>query len=122
MIVTTRQRGEVTVLDVAGGLTIGDGQRAFRSAVEAALDGGSRALLVHCGALLTIDSTGMGALVKAYTAASRRGARLSLCCLPAATREILRRMHMLSVIDTYRDEDTAIASFAEHETARRARS
>jgi anti-sigma B factor antagonist len=119
MDVTTRQRGDVTVLDLAGRLTVGEGQRALRDAVARALEQGSRSLLLCCGAVVAIDSTGMGALVKAYTAAAQGGARLKLCCVAASTREILRRMHLLSLLDAYKDEDAALRAF---DAANRARS
>jgi anti-sigma B factor antagonist len=102
MYVTTRQRGDVTVLDLAGSLTVGDGQRALRDAVAGALEQGARSVLLCCRAVEVIDSTGMGALVKVYTAASQRGARLKLCCMASSTREILRRMHLLSLLDAYK--------------------
>jgi anti-sigma B factor antagonist len=118
MYVTTRQRGDVTVLDLAGSLTVGDGQRALRDAVAGALEQGARSVLLCCRAVEVIDSTGMGALVKVYTAASQRGARLKLCCMASSTREILRRMHLLSLLDAYKDEDAALRAFDAADRAR----
>jgi len=111
MNVTTRQRGDVTVLDLAGRLTVGLGDLALRDAVRGALAVGARNLLLNFGAVQTIDSTGMGELVSAYTAATARGARLKLCSIPAPDRQLLHRMNLLSVLDVYDDEESAIDAF-----------
>jgi anti-anti-sigma factor len=111
MNVTTRQRGDVTVLDFAGRLTVGLGDLALRDGVRGALELGARNLLLNFGAVQTIDSTGMGELVSAYTAASSRGARLKICSIAAPTKELLRLMNLLSLLEVYDDEDTAISAF-----------
>jgi anti-sigma B factor antagonist len=111
MNVTTRQRGDVNVLDLAGRLTVGMGDLVLRDAVRGALELGARNLLLNFGAIQTIDSAGMGELVTAYTAASTRGARLKLCSLPAPTKELFRLMNLLSVLDVYDSEEAAIEAF-----------
>ena len=54
MKVTARERESVTVLDLEGKITIGVGDVAMREAVHAALDRGSRNILINMAKVSTI--------------------------------------------------------------------
>src|SRR5207247_811079 len=63
-----RQAGDVTVLDMDGRITIGEGSVALRSAVRRLLEEGKKKLLLNLAGVGYIDSSGIGELVSSYTA------------------------------------------------------
>jgi len=112
MKVTTRQKGNVTILDLKGKITIGTGDIALRNAVQDAMSSGAKNILVNMAEVATIDSSGVGELVSAYTTAMNRGAKVKLANLPAKVQDILHITQLITVFDVFESEDDAIASFA----------
>src|SRR5262245_4043148 len=112
MNVNVRQRDGVTILDLKGKITIGTGDIALRNAVQDAINGGARRVLINMTNVSMIDSSGIGELVSAYTTATNRGARLCLCQLPSKVSDLLNITQLITVFDVYDTEDEAVRSFA----------
>jgi anti-sigma B factor antagonist len=113
MKVNVRQRDGVTILDLKGKITIGVGDVALRNAVQEAINSGATRLIINLKDVTTIDSSGVGELVSAYTTAMNRGAKLHLQNLPAKVTDILQITQLITVFDVYDTEDAAIRSFSE---------
>ena len=111
MRVTTRQKGDVTIVDLNGKITIGAGDIALRNAVQQAIDSGSKNVLINLHEVSTIDSSGVVELVSAYTTATNRGIRLKLVNLPDKVADILTITQLITVFDVYDNEEEAIAAF-----------
>lgn len=111
MNVNVRQRDDVKILDLKGRITIGSGEVALRNAVQEALNSGAQKVLINMKDVSTIDSSGIGELVSAYTTATNRGAKLRLANLPAKVTDILTITQLITVFDVYDSEDAAIQSF-----------
>lgn len=112
MNIPSRSREGVTILEPKGKITIGVGDIALREAVHATLDGGNKDLLINLKEVTTIDSSGIGELVSAYTTVTNRDGRLRLLHLPPKVQDILQITQLVTVFDIYDDEDEAVASFA----------
>lgn len=113
MKVNVRQRDGVTILDLKGKITIGVGDVALRNAVQEAINGGAMRVVINLKDVTTIDSSGVGELVSAYTTATNRGAKLRLENLPAKVSDILQITQLITVFDVYDSEDDAVRSFSE---------
>lgn len=111
MRITKRERDGVTVLDLNGKITIGVGDVALRDAVHEALNDGSKSVLINLREVTTIDSSGVGELVSAYTTATNRGAKLKLVNLPSKVADILHITQLIKVFDVREDEEEAVRSF-----------
>lgn len=111
MQIYSRHVGGVTVLDPKGKITIGVGDVALRKAVHEALDAGGLKILLNLGGVTTIDSSGIGELVSAYTTVTNRGGKLKLMHLPPKVNDILQITQLHTVFEIYDDEDDAVASF-----------
>lgn len=111
MKVSVRQRGGVTILDLKGKITIGVGDVALRDAVQQALQGGANNVLINLADVSTIDSSGVGELVAAYTTATNRGAKLKLVHMPPKVADILHITQLITVFETFETEEEAVASF-----------
>lgn len=108
---TTRMREDVTILPLKGKITIGVGDVAVRNAIQQALDSGAKKILIEMSGVTTIDSSGIGELVSAYTTTSNHGGRLKLCCLPPKITDMLTITQLITVFEVYDDEEEAIVSF-----------
>lgn len=111
MKITVRHRDSVTIVEAKGKITIGVGDVALREAVQQQIASGSKSILIDMSGVTTIDSSGIGELVSAYTSASNRGCKLKLLNLPAKVSDILQITQLISVFETYDDEDEAVRSF-----------
>lgn len=109
MNVSTRQRDGVTVVDLEGKITIGRGDVALRDAINAAIDDGSRRVLLNLEKVKSMDSSGMAELGAAYRRMEELDGTIALCNLPANVAEILRMTQIVTVFDVYASEDEAIA-------------
>ena len=110
MDINSRRRDDVTILDVRGKITIG-GDLALRQAIHKALEDGAKKLVVNLQQVTTIDSSGVGELVGAYTSAKNHGATLKLVNLPPKVQDVLTITQLITVFDVYDTEDEAVRSF-----------
>lgn len=111
MKIPARHTAGVTVLDPKGKITIGVGDVALRDAVHEAMDAGSKNILINLGNVTTIDSSGIGELVSAFTTVTNRGGKLKLANLPPKVQDILQITQLVTVFDVFSDEEEALASF-----------
>jgi len=111
MDVNKRQVGDVTILDLKGKITIGVGDVQLRNAVSEVMNGGATKVLINMAGVSTIDSSGIGELVSAYTTATNRGAKLKLINLPAKVSDILTITQLITVFDVYDSESEGVLAF-----------
>ena len=109
--VTSRDVGDVKVIDLKGKITIGAGDLQMREAIHAALNSGSQKILVSMKDVATIDSSGVGELVGCYTTATHKGAKLKLVSLPPKISDVLTVTQLITVFDVFDSEVDALASF-----------
>ncbi|MER3429246.1 MAG: anti-sigma factor antagonist [Pyrinomonas sp.] len=107
-----RQAGDVTILDLSGKITIGEGSVALRSAIRRLLSEGKKKILLNLGGVSYVDSSGIGELVSSYTAVNKEGGQLKLLNLTQKIQDLLAITKLLTVFDVYEDEATALESFS----------
>ena len=64
---TSRDVGDVTVIDMDGRVTLGEGSSLLRDLIQENLNKGRRKILLNLAGIVYIDSTGLGALVMPIT-------------------------------------------------------
>ena len=111
MKVTTRERDGVTILDMKGKITIGVGDVALREEVQKVLGGGGRNILINLKDVKTIDSSGIGELVAAYTSATNQGGMLRLFGIPPKVGDILQITQLATVFQVEETEEAALGAF-----------
>ena len=111
MKISTRERDGVTILEPKGKITIGVGDVALREAVLEQLEAGHKKILIDMSGVGTMDSSGIGELVAAFTSVNNRGGRLKLLKLPPKISDILQITQLITVFEVYDDEDEAVASY-----------
>jgi anti-sigma B factor antagonist len=111
MKIGIRQRQGITILDPKGKITIGSGDIALRDSVTEALESGARKILINLQDVSTIDSSGIGELVAAYTTVTNQGGKLKLVGLPPKVSDILQITQLVTVFEVLDTEDEGLENF-----------
>jgi anti-sigma B factor antagonist len=101
----------VTVLDLNGRITLGEGSVQLRDAIRDLIGKGQKSILLNLSEVNYIDSSGLGELVSAYTTARNQGAALKLLGLSKKVNDLLQLTKLYTVFDIYDDEASGIASY-----------
>jgi anti-sigma B factor antagonist len=109
--IDSRLSGDVTILDVAGKITLGDGSVVLREKVKELVAGGNKKVLLNLGNVTYIDSSGIGELVAAFTSVSNSGGALKLLHLTKRVQDLLQITKLYTVFEVHDDEAKAIDSF-----------
>ncbi len=113
MQITTRRMGDVTILDLDGKLTIGEGDVRLRGALLDALEDGHAKLLVNLDGVRSIDSSGLGELIRCKVTAASRGGEVKLLHVNLKARKLLTMAQLVGVFEMFDDERLAVESFGE---------
>ncbi|MDQ2842396.1 MAG: STAS domain-containing protein [Acidobacteriota bacterium] len=108
---TSRQVGDVTVIDAAGRVTLGEGASAFRDAIRNFAAKGDKKLLLNLGEVSYIDSSGIGEMVSGFTTVTNGGGQLKLLGLSKRVKDLLQITKLYTVFEVYDDEAEAVRSF-----------
>ena len=106
-----RQVNEVPVLDVSGPLLLGESVDLFQSQIQQLLAQGFRSIGVNLAEVTKMDSSGMGALVRAYTSVKRNGGNLHAFAPSKQVRQMLKMVRLDTVLSLFDDEAAALAQF-----------
>ena len=110
--INERQAGDVTVLDLSGKITIGEGSVALRAGIRRLLEEGKKRILLNLAGVSYVDSSGIGELVSSYTAIGKEpGGQLKLRNLTQKIRDLLTITKLLTVFDVYENEAEALNSY-----------
>ncbi len=109
--ISERQAGDVTILDMSGKVTIGEGSVALRNTIRRLLGEGKKNILMNLGDVKYIDSSGIGELVSSFTAVNKEGGTLKLLNLTQKIQDLLAITKLLTVFDTFDEEGAALASY-----------
>jgi anti-sigma B factor antagonist len=111
LAIKDRQVGDVTILDLSGKITIGEGSVQLRETVRKLLDDGRKKLLLNLGDVSYVDSSGIGELVSSYTTTNNNGGQLKLLNQTKKIHDLLTITKLLTVFETFDNEDAAVASY-----------
>jgi anti-sigma B factor antagonist len=107
-----RQVGDVTVVDVSGRITLGEGSSELRDALRDLVAKGNKKILLNLGDVSYIDSSGIGELVSGFTSVSNQGGQLKLLNLTKRVKDLLQITKLYTVFEVHDDEAAAVRSFA----------
>jgi anti-sigma B factor antagonist len=111
MKASNRQVSGITVVDLSGRITLGEGSTVLREAVKDLLAKGQRKILLNLGDVTYIDSSGIGELVSAFTSVRNQGGDLKLLKLTKKVHDLLQITKLYTVFDIKDDEAVAIQAF-----------
>ena len=111
MKASTRQVDGVTIVDLSGRITLGEGSVVLRDSIKDLLGKGQKKILLNLGDVSYIDSSGIGELVSAFTSVRNQGGELKLLNLTKKVHDLLQITKLYTVFDVKDDEAAAIGAF-----------
>jgi anti-sigma B factor antagonist len=111
MKASTRQVDGITIVDLSGRITLGEGSVVLRDNIRDIVGQGQKKILLNLGDVTYIDSSGIGELVSAFTTVRNQGGELKLLNLTKKVHDLLQITKLYTVFDIKDDEATAIKSF-----------
>jgi anti-sigma B factor antagonist len=112
MHIEERSAGDVTILDLKGRMTMGEGDELLKDKINSLILQGRRKLVLNLAEVPYIDSAGLGEIVRTYTTVGRQGGSLKLANLTTRITDLLSITKLLTVFETYDSEEDAVRSFA----------
>jgi anti-sigma B factor antagonist len=113
--ITVKQSGSVSLVDVTGRITMGEGASTLRDTLLNLPREGHKNILLNLAEVTSIDSTGLGVLVAGFASITNRGGELKLLNLPVKIRDLLLLTKLFTVFEVFENETIAIHSFADAE-------
>jgi len=107
-----RHSDGITIVDLKGRITLGEGSVTVRDLVHDLLSKGQKRILLNLGDVNYIDSSGIGELVGAFAAAKKQGGELKLLSLTKRVHDLLQITKLYTVFDVKDDEAFAVGSFS----------
>ena len=111
MQIEERVVGDVTILDLKGKITLGEGDEALKDKINSLTLQNRRQILLNLEGVPYIDSAGLGEVVRTYTTVSRQGGQLKLVNLTKRIEDLLSITKLLTVFETFDNEADALQSF-----------
>ncbi len=114
-----RRIEEVTVLDLAGRITLGDAfglghgsATRLHDLIRDEVAKGHTTILLNLREITYMDSHGIGDLVACLTTIRSHGGQLRICNASGLVDNLLRRTHLNTVLNLDQDEATSLQAFA----------
>ncbi len=111
MTVNVRHYGRVSVVDLPGNITHGDGDIAMKGAVQDLIDAGNTSIVLNLDKVAYMDSAGIGELVACHKRVTDKGGRMKLVKMNQKVLDLFTITKLIQLFDTYDDEKEAIGSF-----------
>jgi anti-sigma B factor antagonist len=113
MDLSERVIGDVTIIDVSGKVTLGEGGDAMLTdKLRSIVQQGKKKLLLNLADVTYVDSAGLGAIVHAYATVKNQGGKLKLLNVTKRIKDLLSITKLLMVFDTFDSEPEAVTSFS----------
>ena len=109
--------GDVTVVDAAGRITLGENTTSFRNVIHQLTAGGRKKILVNLADVTYIDSSGIGELIAAFTTVKHQGGVVKLLNPTKRVYDLLHITKIYTVFEVFDDRTKAVSSFSDSKAA-----
>ncbi len=111
MKLSRREKDGVIIIDLKGKILIGDGIDTLRNEINSLVENKELKVLLNFAEVPYLDSTGLGEVVRSYTSVKKKGGTIKIINLTQKVEDLLSVTKLITVFETFEDEDKAIASF-----------
>jgi len=111
MKASNRQIDGITIVDLSGRITLGEGSVVLRDTIRDLVSKSKTKILLNLADVTYIDSSGIGELVSAYTTLRNQGGELKLLSLTKKVHDLLQITKLYTVFDIKDEEAAAVQSF-----------
>lgn len=112
MKIIQRNVDDITILDLEGRITIGEGDVAMREAILGLMNIDRTKVILNMARVSYMDSSGVGELLSCLTKVTEAGGNFKLLNISTKIKNLLHIAQILSVFEYFNDEQAAIASFS----------
>jgi len=112
MQIEERAVGDITILDLKGKMTLGEGDELLKDKINSLVHQDRKKLVLNLEGVPYIDSAGLGEIVRTYTTVSRQGGNLKLLNLTKRIQDLLSITKLLTVFEVFESEQDAVRSFS----------
>ena len=109
---TVREAGDVTIVDLGGRITLGEGSGLVRSTIKDLVTSGRKKILLNLKDVTYIDSAGLGELVGSYATITSAGGSIKLLHVQSKVHDLLQVTKLYTVFVAFDDEQAALRSYA----------
>ena len=102
---------KAVIIDVEGPIRLGESEQALREKVQELLEAGHRSIAVNLSMVTLLDSSGIGALVRAFTSVTKASGKFFVFAPTKMIRQTLKMVRLDTVLVMYDDEAAALAAF-----------
>ena len=110
--ITERRIGDVTVVQVAGRIVLGDGAAELRSRMNDLIDEARLKFLLDLREVTYIDSFGVGVIAAKYVSVRRKGGDLRLLQLSPRSHHVMTISGLLKIFQSFESDEEGLRSFA----------
>jgi anti-sigma B factor antagonist len=111
LTINIRETADATILDMSGRLSLGEALAELRDSIREALASDQKNILLNLAEVSHIDSSGLGQLIGSYATVTERGGQLKLLNLQKRVNDLMQVTKLLTVFETYTNEEAALRSF-----------
>jgi anti-sigma B factor antagonist len=111
MQTVSRQIGDISIVDVRGRITVGEGNIMLREVVTGLVENGRKRILLNLQGVEYVDSGGLGELVRTHTTLQKEGGQLKMANVNQRVQELLKLTSLHKIFDVHKDEASAVQSF-----------
>src|SRR4029078_10433405 len=112
MQIEERVVGNVTILDLKGKVTLGEGDEVLKDKINSLIHQDRKRILLNFADVPYVDSAGLGEIVRTYTTVSRQGGQLKLVNLTKRITDLLSITKLRTLSQTYDAEREALKNFS----------
>jgi anti-sigma B factor antagonist len=111
MDISERSVGNATIVDLNGKLNLGDATQRLHDKVNSLIQQGQKNIVLNLRDVSSVDSGGLGELVRTLTTMQKHGGSLKVANLPKRIEDLLVMTRLVTVFETFEDENAAVNSF-----------
>ena len=112
MEISERTAGNLTIIDLNGKLNLGEPTQRLHDKINSLIQQGRKNIILNLGEVTSVDSGGLGELVRTLTTMHKHGGSLKVANLPKRVQDLLVMTRLVTVFETFDDEGAAIKSFS----------
>jgi anti-sigma B factor antagonist len=110
--INIRETADAAILYMSGRVSLGDAVADLRDSIREALASDQKNILLNLAEVSYIDSSGLGQLIGSYATVTNRGGQMKLLNLQKRVNDLMQITKLLTVFETYTNEEEALRSFA----------
>src|SRR5688572_9948754 len=111
MEISERTSGNATIIDLNGKLNLGEPTQRLHDKINSLIQQGKKNIILNLGEVTSVDSGGLGELVRTLTTMHKHGGSLKVANLPKRVQDLLVMTRLVTVFETFDDESAAVKSF-----------